>query len=144
MSSHHIEKDREQMRGICVSGLMKQLFSLLLLASFALSAGELTGKWSGSFTATTPSGETKEDSAYLVFKVEGANVTGTAGPNEEKQWAIKNGKLEAGKLTFKVEIDDGRSFTFDLVFDGDTVRGTSVGVDEDGTKISAKVDLKRM
>jgi len=35
MSSHDIENDREQMRVICVSGLMKQLFSLLLLASFA-------------------------------------------------------------------------------------------------------------
>ena len=71
---------------------MKKLFGLLLATAFALSAGELTGKWSGSFTATTSSGETKEDSAYLVFKVDGANVTGTAGPNEEKQWAIKNGK----------------------------------------------------
>jgi hypothetical protein len=123
---------------------MKKLFCLLLLASFALSAGELTGKWSGSFTATTSSGESKEDSAYLVFKVDGANVTGTAGPNEEKQFAIKDGKLADGKLTFRVEIDDGRSFNFDLVFDGDTVRGTSVGVDDDGAKISAKVDLKRM
>ena len=41
----------------------------------------------------------------MNLKVDGATVTGTAGPNEDQQWTIQNGKLEAGKLTFEVSIE---------------------------------------
>src|SRR5258708_36836861 len=110
---------------------MKKLFSLLLLSSFALSAGELPGKWSGKFEITNSVGETKADSAYMNLKLEGSDITGTAGPNESRQWAIKGGKLAAGKLTFKVEMDEGGFIDFDLIFDGDTIRGSATGTGRD-------------
>ena len=81
---------------------MKTLICLLLLTGLTLSAGELTGKWSGKFDITSPDGEVKPDSAVMNLKVDGTKVTGTAGPNEDQQWTIRNGKLEAGKLTFDV------------------------------------------
>ncbi len=126
---------------------MKTLICLLLLSALTLSAtaGELTGKWTGKFDITTPDGEVKPDSAVMNLKVDGAQVTGTAGPNEDQQWAIRKGKLEAGKLTFEVvpEGDDAKGFlAFDLVFDGETIRGDVTGHDGDN-KLSAKVDLKR-
>jgi hypothetical protein len=80
------------------------------------------------------------------LKLDGTRVTGTAGPNEDQQWTIRNGKLEAGKLTFDVlpEGDEDKgSLQFDLVFDGDTIRGTATGHDGDN-KLSAKVELKRV
>jgi hypothetical protein len=123
---------------------MKKLFSFLLLSSLVLSAGELPGKWSGKFDITNSSGETKADSAYMNLKLDGSDITGTAGPSESRQWAIKGGKLAAGKLTFKVEIDDGGFIDFDLVFDGDTIRGSAAGMGKNGEKMSAKVDLKRV
>lgn len=123
---------------------MKKLLGLLLLTSFVLTAGELTGKWSGKFEITNSDGEVKADSAHMNLKLEGTTVTGTAGPNEGKQWDIKNGKLEQGKLTFKVDMEDGGSIDFDLVFDGDAIRGKAVGTGNGGEKLSAKVDLKRM
>lgn len=125
---------------------MKTLICLLLLTGFTLTAGELTGKWSGKFDITTADGETKPDSAYMNLKVEGTKVTGTAGPNEDQQWTIRNGKLEAGKLTFEVvpEGDEDKGLlVFDLVFDGDTIRGTATGRDGDNNKMSAKVEVKR-
>ena len=127
---------------------MRTLICLLLLTALTLSAGELTGKWSGKFDITTADGETKPDSAYIALKVDGAKVTGTAGPNEDQQWTIRNGKLEAGKLTFDVVLegnggDDG-TLVFDLVFDGETIRGSAVGISPGGEKMSAKVDLKRV
>jgi hypothetical protein len=124
---------------------MKTLICLLLLTGLTLSAGELTGKWSGKFDITTADGELKPDSAVMNLKVDGAKVTGTAGPNEDQQWAIRNGKLETGKLTFEVvpEGDENKGvLVFDLVFDGDTIQGTVTGHDGDN-KLSAKVDLKR-
>jgi hypothetical protein len=81
---------------------MKMLICLLLLTGLTLSAGELTGKWSGKFDITTEEGELKNDSAVMNLKLDGGKVSGTAGPNEDQQWAIRNGKLEAGKLTFEV------------------------------------------
>jgi hypothetical protein len=124
---------------------MKTLICLLLLTGLTLTAGELTGKWSGKFDITTADGENKPDSAVMNLKVDGTKVTGTAGPNEDQQWEIKNGKLEAGKLTFEVlpEGDEDKGLlVFDLVFDGETIRGTASGHDGDN-KLSAKVDLKR-
>ena len=121
---------------------MKTLICLLLLTGMTLSAGELTGKWTGTFDITSPDGETKPDSAVMNLKLEGTAVTGTAGPNEDQQWTIKNGKLEAGKLTFEVVPEDGALLSFELVFDGETIRGTATGHDGDN-KLTAKVDLKR-
>jgi hypothetical protein len=123
---------------------MKTLICLLLLTGMTLSAGELTGKWTGKFDITTPDGETKPDSAVMNLKLDGTTVTGTAGPNEDQQWTIQKGKLEAGKLTFEVlpEGGDGSLLVFDLVFDGETIRGTATGHDGDN-KLTAKVDLKR-
>jgi hypothetical protein len=123
---------------------MKKLFGLLLVSSFALIAGDLTGKWSGKFDITNSDGEAKADSAFMNLKLEGKTVTGTAGPNESKQWAIKNGKLEEGKLTFEVDMEGGGSIEFALVFDGDAIRGSAAGTGNGGEKMSAKVDLKRM
>jgi hypothetical protein len=124
---------------------MKMLICLLLLTGLTLSAGELTGKWSGKFDITTEEGELKNDSAVMNLKLDGGKVSGTAGPNEDQQWAIRNGKLEAGKLTFEVvpEGDNDKGLLiFDLAFDGDTIRGTASGHDGEH-KLSAKVDLKR-
>jgi hypothetical protein len=127
-----------------LEGSMKKLFGLLLLTAFALAAGELGGKWSGKFDITNSNGETKADSAYMDLKLDGTKVTGTAGPDESKQWAIKNGKLEEGKLTFQVDTEDGGSIAFDLVFDGDAIRGSAAGTGNGGEKMSAKLDLKRV
>jgi len=126
---------------------MKTLTCLLLLTALTLTAGELTGKWTGKFDITNANGETKPDEAIMTLKLDGAKVTGTAGPNEDQQWAISNGKLEAGKLTFNVVMTDNGeekgTLTFDLVFDGDTLRGSASGTGNGGEKMSAKVDLKR-
>jgi hypothetical protein len=127
---------------------MKTLICLLLFTGMTLSAGELTGKWSGKFDITTAAGENKPDSAYMNLKLDGTTVTGTAGPNEDQQWKLQNGKLEAGKLTFEVTIegdgDDHGLLVFDLVFDGETIHGSATGSGGGGEKMSAKVDLKRV
>ncbi len=145
---HKLPLVRNKSRRILVKQVMKTLICLLLLTGLTLSAGELAGKWSGKFDITTADGEPKPDSAVMNLKVDGTKVTGTAGPNEDQQWTIRNGKLEAGKLTFDVVLegngDDKGTLVFDLVFDGETIRGSAVGTSPGGEKMSAKVDLKRV
>ena len=121
---------------------MRKLLVCALLTAGALGAAELTGKWSGSFDITNSDGETKADTAYMDLKEKAGGVTGTAGPNSEKQWALQKGKLDGQKLTFEVPMEDGGVLVFELTFDGSSIQGTCTGTGNGGEKMSAKVNLK--
>ena len=121
---------------------MRKLFACLLFSACVLGAADLTGTWSGSFDITSPNGETKADTAYMALKEKDGEVTGTAGPNEEKQWSLRKGKLEGKKLTFEVPTDEG-VLVFDLTFDGAAIQGTCAGTGSEGEKLSAKLKLTR-
>jgi len=121
---------------------MRKLLLCVLMSAFALHAAELTGKWSGSFDITNEQG-TKPDTAYMDLKESGGAVTGTAGPNEEKQFSLRKGKLDGQKLTFEVVMDDGGVLAFELSFDGTSIQGSCTGTGDGGEKLSAKVNLKR-
>ncbi len=122
---------------------LDKLLYCLLLSAVALGAAELTGKWSGSFDITNSEGETRPDSAYMDLKNQDGVVTGTAGPNTDKQFTVQKGKLEGQKLTFEVT-QNGAVLMFELTFDGDLIQGTCSGTGENGEKLSAKVNLKRL
>jgi hypothetical protein len=122
---------------------MRKLVLLLLLSLMAHGATQLTGKWSGSFDITNADGETKADSAYMDLNEHEGKVAGTAGPNADKQWPLKNGKLDGRKLTFDVVTEDGGVLVFDLTFDGESIQGTCAGTGHGGEKMAAKVNLKR-
>src|SRR4051812_40453602 len=119
---------------------MKRLALMLLMAAVAF-AGELTGKWSGSFDKVAPDGSTQPGPAYMDFKLSGQTVTGTVGPDEADQNPISNGKLDGKKLTFDVVREFG-TLKFELTFDGDRITGMA-SAERDGARISAKVDVKR-
>jgi len=120
---------------------MKTLICLLLLTTPGLTAGDLTGKWHGTLVVTTSDGDTRSDELYMDLKLDGTEVTGTVAVNPDHPYAIQNGKLDAGKFTFKALMLD--PVEFDLVFDGQTIRGRATGTGEGGARMSAKVDLKR-
>lgn len=123
---------------------MRKLLCSLLFSALALGAAELTGKWSGSFDITNSDGEAKADTAYMSLKQDGGEVTGTAGPNAEKQWTIRKGKLDGRKLTFEVLMEDGGLLVFDLTFDGSSIQGDVKGTGSSGEQMSAKTNLKRI
>ena len=113
---------------------------VLLLASVAM-ASDLTGKWSGSFLITGPDGETQDAMAFLELKHNGTELTGTAGPHADKQWAIQKGKVEGNKITFEVQSDDALiKFAIALV-DGH-LKGEA-NAEHDGKAMKAVVDLQR-
>ena len=122
---------------------MRKLFLCAVLSAFALSAADLTGKWSGSFDITNSEGQTEADHAYMDLHEKDGSVTGTAGPTADKQWSLSKGKLDGQKLTFEVAMDDGGILTFELAFDGESIHGTCAGTGSGGEKMSAKVSLKR-
>ena len=104
---------------------------------------DVSGKWSGSFDVTGPDGETKADTAFLNLKQEGGKITGTAGPNEEKQFDIKTGKIDGDKIALEVVMEDGGVLTFDLALAEDHIKGDVKGQMGD-EKMTAKLDVTRV
>jgi hypothetical protein len=113
---------------------------VVLLASALMAAEDLTGKWSGSFIITMD-GETKDDSAYMVLKQSGTELTGTAGPDADKQWAIQKGKIEGNKVTFEVQAD-GPLLKFELTLADGHLKGDAKA-EHDGHSMKAAVDVQR-
>ena len=114
---------------------------LAALVGLAMADVDVTGKWSGSFNVTTPSGETHESTALMVLKQSGSTITGTVGPNEDDQVAIKEGKIEGSKITLEAD-HDGQTLKFALVFAADRITGEA-NMSHDGQSATAKLDLTR-
>ena len=121
---------------------MKRILCFLLLASVSLLA-DVTGKWSGSFDITGPDGETSANNAFLDLKQTGGDLSGTGGPNEERQFAISNGKVDGDNLTFEIKAEDGPSLKFELRLQNEHMVGDAKG-EMQGMKMSAKLNLTRV
>ena len=120
---------------------MRRTASILTLATLwvaAAAAADVSGKWTGTFKATAPDGQTREGTAVLVLKQTGETITGTAGPDESEQHALAKGKIEGDKIT--LETDDG--VKLDLVLTGERLAG-DVTITRDNGTMKAKLDVGR-
>ena len=115
--------------------------TMAALAGVALADTNVTGKWSGSFNATNPNGETKESTAVLMLKQNGADITGTVGPNEDEQFPIQKGKIEGDKITLQAD-HDGHTMTFNLVLASERITGEAQ-MSRGGETMKAKIDVTR-
>jgi hypothetical protein len=125
---------------------MKTFVCFLLLAVLAVCATadiNVTGKWAGSFNPIAADGTSKESTAVMVLKQNGTEITGTVGPNEEKQFAIQKGKIEGDKITLEVQDDNNHLIKFDLVIADERIKGNA-NMSEDGESRKAKLDVSRM
>jgi hypothetical protein len=118
---------------------MRFLISVFLFAGLAL-ADDATGKWSGTFT---PEGR-DASGAYLVLKQSGAEVTGTAGPDENQQWTISKGKIDGNKVTAEVTRPEGIVYKLTMILEGDHRKGDVTATLPDGAAIAGKIDLTRV
>jgi len=116
------------------------LIALILLVVPVTAAEDFTGKWSGSFLASQPDGSTSNDTIYMNVTHKGTDLSGTAGPSLERQWPLK-GKVDGNKLTFEVQ-SDGPLVKFALNFAEGHLKGDA-NAEQEGMKLSAKVDLQR-
>jgi hypothetical protein len=114
----------------------KILLALLVFATVALSA-DFSGNWTGA--GVTDSGS---HDLYFVFKQAGSDVTGTGGPNADEQHQVANAKIEGDKLKFDVPVGEKGTLHFELVADGEGLKGTVEFKGEDHSE-SGTVTLKR-
>jgi hypothetical protein len=118
----------------------------VLLFSVVLSPAQttsLTGKWTGTMTRTAPDGRTQTIDFMFDLTQKGKVLTGTAGPNAERQWAIAKGSVDGENIKFQVQQPDGgplRTFTLKLV--KDRLQGEMLA-ERDGQSFTTKVDAGR-
>ena len=108
---------------------MLKVIAVFLALAWSLAAADVSGKWSG--TTTAPGGETT--GAFFEFKHSGAQLSGTAGPASDKQWAIQKGKVDGKKLAFEVPMPNGAVMHFDLKVEDGRLEG-EMWPERDGQK----------
>ena len=105
---------------------MKKFTSLALVVAVSLipalavaQTTSVTGKWLATFTRTAPDGRTQSITFDFHLTQKGKVLTGTVGPNAERQWPIEKGAVDGAKVSFQTQQPDGplRKFTLTLVKD---------------------------
>lgn len=123
-----------------------RIFTIVLvlaaLAGFAIADTNVSGNWSGSVNITSPTGETKDSTAFLMLKQTGGEITGSVGPSEGEQFPIKKGKIEGDKITLEAD-HDGHAIKLDLKLDADRMTG-DVNMSDANDIAKAKLDVKRV
>ena len=122
----------------------RRLFALVVFCgSIALHAQQnVGGRWQGSFDVPGPGGVVQHDTAFFILQQDGAEVTGSAGRNEEMQIAVHDGVLQGDTLRFAMDVR-GTTVRFTLHLQGDHLRGTATGLPPDPAAKVA-VDVARL
>jgi hypothetical protein len=121
------------------------LFLLTIVPAHAQSGkpADLTGKWTGKLTRTAADGRTQSIDWMFDLTQKGKVVTGTTGPNAERQWPIeKGGTADGGKILFKVQQPDGPTRTFTLKLVKDRLDGEMLA-ELNGQSFTTTVDAGR-
>jgi hypothetical protein len=120
---------------------MKKAFLLLPFLAFALSASDISGKWSGTIDIED-SGSTIPIQVELVQKSDAVSgKIGRTGSGDEG--TIRNGKVDGAKVFFEVVSHETSSaFKWTLTLVNDQMEGEMKGSTDDG-EIVGKVKLSR-
>lgn len=125
---------------------MKTLAALaVLLLTLPAAQGQktdLSGKWTGTLTRTAPDGRTQAIDWMLVATQKGKVLTGTTGPNAERQWPIEKGAVDGATVTFQTQQPEGPMRTFTLKLVDARLQGEMLA-ELKGQSFTAKVDLGR-
>jgi hypothetical protein len=128
---------------------MKTLAAILLLAFALVPAGtaaqatDLTGNWNAKFTRTAPSGETQSITFTFHFTQKGKVLTGTIGPDKERQWKVEKGVVDGAKVSFQVQQPDGPLRSFALTHAKGRLQGTQKLALPNGQTAEVTVDAER-
>jgi hypothetical protein len=121
---------------------MKFLVCVLLTVLLAVAAfgADVSGKWSGTYTFE----DGNSGAAFMLLKQSGGTISGTAGPGEDQQWAIQNGKVDGNKISFELKSpDDGATYKLELTLAGDTMKGAVTAGAGGGQGVKGKIELAR-
>jgi len=127
----------------CHQRILSFLLFFAAVTAHAQLPQDVSGRWQGTFDIPAPNGTTQRDTAFLLLQQNGTQVTGGAGRSEQMQTPLSDGVFRNGTLTFAVQVRPGTIVRFDLVFQGDHLRGVATGLPPDATAMVV-VDVARL
>lgn len=122
---------------------MTKTILAFLFCALALAAADVTGTWTGTLKATNDDGTEHIDSAHVVLKQQGSDLTGFAGGSADDQHEISAGNVEGDQVTFKL-VHGEREMTISLKLspDGNKMTG-QIHRERNGVTQTAQLDLSR-
>jgi hypothetical protein len=115
---------------------------LLTIVPAHAQTTNLTGKWTGTMTRTAPDGRSQTIDFMFDLTQKQKVLTGTAGPNADRQWKIDKGAVDGANVKFQVQQPDGPLRTFTLKLVDDRLQGEMLA-ELNGQSFTTKVDLGR-
>jgi hypothetical protein len=122
--------------------MLAALAVLMMTMAPAQAQTTVTGKWTGTMTRTAPDGRTQSIEWMSNLTQKGKVLTGTSGPNAERQWTVEKGAVDGTKVTFQVQQPEGPLRTFTLALVDDRLKGEMLA-ELNGQSFTTKVDLGR-
>jgi hypothetical protein len=89
---------------------MRKLFAIVVLLTVSASAGDLNGKWSGTFKVD---GGDHDIPQIFILKQNGNVLTGSGGPDAQEQYPVENGRVDGDRVKFEVSTGEWK-FAYDL------------------------------
>ena len=89
---------------------MKKVVVVLVLLVTSAVAGDMSGKWSGTFKVD---GGDHTVPQLFILKQQGKALTGSGGPNAGEQYPIENGRVDGDGVRFELTTGEWK-FAYDL------------------------------
>ena len=119
---------------------MKKIIVVVMLLVVSAMAGDLTGKWSGTFKVD---GGDHGVPQLFILKQQGKTLNGTGGPNAGEQYPIENGRIDGKDVRFDLTTGEWKfSYTLKQT-ESDGLQG-DLKLESVGDSRTAKVSLARV
>lgn len=123
---------------------MRRLLALLLvLASLAFAAADVSGKWTGTMDVKLPDGSVNSTPVTAELKQTAATVAGTAGVAGSDQFTLEKGTLDGNQLTFEVHAADGVYAVKATLVSDTQMKGEVTFASPEGAKVTASLTMTR-
>jgi hypothetical protein len=123
--------------------MLRRVLATAVLFSALTWAADVTGTWSGPMEMKRGD-ETRPDTAHLVLVQKGEELTGSAGPNADRQMKITKGTITGNDLYIEVASPERDSkMVLRLKLEGDKLTGELSTEGPDAPPISGKMTLTR-
>ena len=116
---------------------MRNLLLAALLFALVAWAADVAGRWWGEVVTAEGS-----QPVYVTLVQEGQTLRGSGGPAPMEQSLLTNGKIEGNRVSFDILPGRRSPLHFELVSDGEWLRGT-VKLRLNGQPVTGKVSLRK-
>lgn len=121
---------------------MRRLLIALLTLAASVYAADVTGTWTGPLSMTM-GGETRDDTALLVLKQDGAAVTGSIGPNEGRRYDITKGTADGSSFLIEAVVDGDNKIILRLKLEGEKLTGELKAEGPSAPPLTGKMTLEK-